>query len=273
MPRPGNSVRETARIRVRCAALVCLLALLPAAIHLLPLRSARAEERSKGVPADLAKLTTTMKDMEATVKITKYDSVELEKIGSDFKTTYSIRNLTFQYKQPDKIRLEGRSQTRGGAILILNGPIRYYEVPRMKIHKSENLETHPGRRQSLLEYVGLLSPGTLKFMQGKLLREETFADKDAAVYEMRYQGEEKGSYYRLWIDSRTGVTLKREWYDSADKLRATFTYSDIQEVSPGIWMPTKGEVKNADGASAAAVALSDIKINQGLSDDPFTVTP
>jgi outer membrane lipoprotein-sorting protein len=237
-----------------------------------PRRAASAEERTKPL-GDIARLATNLSDLEATIRVTKYDSAELDKIGPDFKTTYSLRNVTFQYKQPDKIRLEGRSQTRGGAVLIMNGAMRYFEVPKLKLKKSENLEAHPGKRQSLLEYAGLVSPGTLEFMDGKLLREEKLGGRDTIVYEMRYQGETRGSYYRIWIDKETRVTAKREWRDGADKLRATFLYSDAREIAPGVWLPTKVEVKNGEGISAAAVSISDIKPNQGLTDEPFALTP
>jgi len=223
------------------------------------------------VRGDIAKLATTLADLEATIRVTKFDSAELEKIGSDFKTTYSLRTLTFQYKQPDKIRLEGHSQTRGGAVLIMNGAMRSYEVPKLKLHKTENLEAHPGKRQSLLEFAGLVSPGTLQFMDAKLLREEKIGDHDSLVYEMRFQGEEKNSFYRIWIDKQTHVSLKREWCDSAGKLRATFLYTEPKEIAPGIWLPTKVEVKNAEGMTAAVLAMSEIKPNQGLTDEPFTL--
>lgn len=268
--RRGHSRRIS--IVLRTAAAGALVLGLTVGLARLTPTAARAEEAVKA-RGDIAKLTTSLSDLEATFRVTKYDSAELEKIGSDFKTTYSLRNLTLQYKQPDKIRLEGRSQTRGGALLIMNGAMRYYEVPRLKLHKSENLEAHPGKRQSLLEYAGLVSPGTLQFMDGKLLRNEALADRDTRVYEMHYVGEDKGSFYRIWIDNETHVTLKREWYDGVGKLRATFFYNDSKEIAPGIWLPTRVEVKNADGVSAAVLSVSDIKPNQGLSDTLFALTP
>jgi outer membrane lipoprotein-sorting protein len=272
MPCSRRSHSRQFRPCVVAASLGALI--LGAALTSIPAASApgRAAE-SAATPGDIAKLATNLADLEATIHVTKYDSAELEKIGSDFKSTYSLRNLTFQYKQPDKLRIEGHSQTRGGALLIMNGAMRYYEVPKLRLRKSENLEAHPGKRQSLLEYAGLVSPGTLEFMDGKLLREEKLGNRDAAVYDMRFQGEDKGSFYRIWIDKETRVTAKREWRDGAAKLRATFLYGDVKEIAPGIWLPTRVEVKNADGISAAVVSLSDIKPNQGLSDEPFTPTP
>lgn len=271
MPR---SRRQPVRIQQLLVAAVSAASFAALAAIAMPGAAAapRSEERARP-RGDISKLSTSLADLEATIRVTKYDSAELEKIGSDFKTTYSLRNLTIQYKQPDKIRLEARSQTRGGAVLIMNGPIRYYEVPKLKLRKSENLGAHPGKRQSLLEYAGLVSQGTLQFMDGRMLREEKLGDRDALVYELHFLGDEKNSYYRIWIDRQMRHTLKREWLDAAGKLRATFTYSDPQEVAPGIWIPTRVEVKNAEGLLAAVLALSDIKPNQGLTDEPFTVTP
>lgn len=221
----------------------------------------------------LSSFVTPLTDLEATIRVSRYDSAELEKIGADFKTTYSLRNATFQYKQPDKMRLEGRSQTRGGAVLILNGPKRFYEVPKFKIRAMEDLERQPAKRFSLMEWVGLISSGTLKFMDGKLVREEKLGDRQTAVYDMRYQAQPKASYYRVWVDKETRITVRREWFDSANKLRATFLYTEPQEIAPGVWIPLRAEVKNADGVSAAVLTLSDAKANQGLTDEPFTIAP
>ncbi len=272
MPSHSAPVIRTHRTMSRHATLSAVVfGILTTAIGISP-AAPRTAARLTTSP-DIAKLASPLVDLEATIRVTKFDSAELEKIGADFKTTYSLRNLTLQYKQPDKIRLEGRSQTRGGALLIMNGSMRYYEVPKLRLRKSENLEAHPGRRQSLLEYAGLLSPGTLQFMDGKLLREEKLDDHKFVVYEMRFLGDEKNSFYRIWIDRQTLVTIKREWFDSTGKLRATFLYTDVQEIAPGIWLPTRVEVRNADGLAAAVLSVSGIKPNQGLSDEPFAMTP
>ena len=47
---------------------------------------ARSEERVKSA-GDIARLATNLADLEATVRVVKFDSAEMEKIGSDFKTT------------------------------------------------------------------------------------------------------------------------------------------------------------------------------------------
>ncbi|HZT44021.1 MAG TPA: outer membrane lipoprotein-sorting protein [Chthonomonadaceae bacterium] len=222
--------------------------------------------------SDIAHFTTRIQDLQTSVRVTQCDPGALEKIGPDFKQTYSIRNLTFLYKHPDKIRLEGHSPTLGTAVMILNGATRYFSVPRLRVKKTEDLESTPSRRQSLLEYGGLLSADTLRFMKGRFVRLETVDGSPADVFDLTYQGLASGSHYRLWIDPRTDVTLKRAWYDRNNNLKATFYYEQPQEVSTNVWLPSRIEVKNAEGAIAAVTTLSDVKVNQGLPDSLFSIS-
>lgn len=210
-------------------------------------------------------------DITASIHITESDSKELAKIGSDFTTTYSLRNMSLLYKQPDKLRLEGKSTTRGSALMIMNGADRFVDVPRFKIHVHENLSKSPSRRQSLLEIGGVISPDTLKFMTGKYLRPEMLDGRSTVVFEMRYTGASSGQYYRLWLDTANHTTVKREWFDAESHLRATFNYDQPKEISSGIWLPTRVLVKNADGAVAAVIIMQDIKVNQGLVDGLFMI--
>lgn len=250
------------------------LGLLGGTIALAMQSAARAmEEPGKSDSHDIKALTTKVEDIEAMVRVTKYEPKELEKIGKDFGTTYRFRNLIFQYKQPDKIRLEAKSPTLGSATLILNGATRHYSVPKLHLKNTEDLTAAPGKRQSLLEYGGLLSPDTLRFMRAEYVRAETLEGQETEVYKMRYQGAPGGSHYLLWIDPRTRVSLKREWYNADNQLRATFLYQETQEVSPGIWLPTQIEVRNAEGVVAATTTYKDVKINQGLPDSLFSVAP
>lgn len=223
---------------------------------------------------DIRTLMTKVDDLDAVLKVTKYEPLELEKISPDFKTTYSVRNLNLQFKQPDKLRLEGHSATRGSALMILNGTVRFYSVPKFKLKKSEDLVNAPGKRQSLLEYGGLIGSDTLQFMQAQFVKMEALSGQNKAVFDLTYQGAGAGgSHYRVWIDPQTHITTKREWFDSANKLRATFAYLDPQEVTTGVWLPGRLEVKNAAGVVAAEVTFSAAKANQKLPDSLFEITP
>ncbi len=228
--------------------------------------------RTRGESHDISSHFTKMDDLEAALKVTRYEPLELEKISPDFKTTYSVRNLNLQFKNPDKLRLEGRSATRGTALMILNGPVRFYSVPKFKLKKSEDLSNAPAKRQSLLEYGGLVVPETLRFMQAQFVKNETLQGANTTVFDLKYLASENGPHYRVWIDDRTHITSKREWYDSANKLKATFLYLDPQEVSAGVWLPGRLEVKNAEGTVAAEVTITEAKTNQKLPDSLFDTT-
>ena len=221
----------------------------------------------------LADLTTRVTDLQATMRIVKYDTKELEKIGGDFARSYQLhdilRAITLEYKQPDKLRLSGKSLI-GKASIIMNGSLRCSRLP-LQPKKIEDLSASPVKRQSILEYGGLLTPETLTFMQGKFVREESLEDQPASVFDLTYKGSLSGSHFRVWLDQKTHVTLKREWYSSAGKLKATFYYQNPKEVASGLWLPTQMEVKNPEGISAAITTLDDIKVNQGLSDDLFAI--
>ena len=223
--------------------------------------------------AALADLTTTLTDLQATMHMQKCDKNELEKIGGDFARSYQFqglfRTVTLEYKQPDKLRLSGKGLL-GKASIVMNGPLRFSRVPLMP-KKVEDLSDSPGKRQSILEYGGLLAPETLTFMQGKFVREETVDDQPTSVFDLTYKGAATGSHYRVWFDTKTRLTTKREWYGLEGKLKATFYYQNPKEIANGIWLPTQVEVKNAEGVSAAITTLDDVKVNQGLSDELFAI--
>ena len=155
---------------------IAMLGLLGAATGLTAL-SARGDAASKPSLAHqdasemvaLSDLTTRITDLSATMRIVKSDTKELEKIGGDFAFSYklqgALRAVTLEYKQPDKLRISGKSII-GKASIIMNGPFRYSHHP-FQTKKIEDLSASPGKRQSILEYGGLLTPETLTFMQGK----------------------------------------------------------------------------------------------------------
>jgi hypothetical protein len=233
---------------------------------------AAASPRPPAAAPDIASFATSLQDLQVTVSVQQLDSAELEKIGRDFSFSYRLKSVMFQYKSPDRVRVEGRVPTLGAALLIINGATRCYKVPRLP-RRVEDLERSPSRRLTLLEYGGLVSRDTLQFMQGRFLRREPLDGADTSVYELRYRGVTGGSYYRVWIDPRTRLTPKREWYDGDDHLKATFHYRDAHEVGSGVWLPATVEVDNSQGKVGAITRLDSVRVNQGLSDDLFRIEP
>ena len=273
-------------IRPLRAGLLCALLAAGFFVFAAPaVRRAQAEPGNSYKAGDsipLSELTTKLDDLQASIQITKCDSKELEKISPDFQRTYQfqdmLRDVTLEYKQPDKMRISGKNAILGKASIIMNGALRRFEVPRsFRIGSSKNgpkvedLKDAPGKRQSLLEYGGLLAPATLDYMQGKFVKTDTLDGLALSVFDLTYKGVTGGSHYRAWFDPKTRLTVKREWYGMDGKLKATFYYQEPREVAEGVWLPAKVEVKNADGASAAITTIDNVKINQGLADDLFAI--
>lgn len=228
---------------------------------------AHAKERA------IQDLVTPCKEMEAKITVSQFDAKELEKIGKDFGAPYRLRNMRLFYRSPDQLRLEASSRLFGDALLILDGARRFYAVSKLNIRHVENLTKEPSKRQSLLEYGGQLSEGTLQFMEGTFLKEEKVGETAALVYALKYTGQSAMSYYHVWIDPTTKVTLKRVWFDGQGKLKATFLYSDVKEITAGIWMPSRCEMRNAEGAIGAILDFKEVKVGEKLSDSLFEIKP
>ncbi|HXG24041.1 MAG TPA: outer membrane lipoprotein-sorting protein [Chthonomonadales bacterium] len=204
-----------------------------------------------------------LSDLQASVTVLKADYEELSKISRDLSLTYRLKELVMSYKEPNKLRFQNRI-----GLMIVNGSTRYVKFGGLE--KKDDLGTATPMRYSLLD-IGLITPSGLAAMRGKYLREETLEGKSVLVFEITYR-EEGHSRYIVWIDPQTRVVRKREWYNSEGKLRATFSYLDAREVSPGLWIPTRLEIRNSDGVVAGVAAYTELKVNQGLSDDIFEIS-
>jgi len=230
----------------------------------LVLASVSRATRSKPEPTYAEMATSAVSDLQGTVTVTKAVPAELRKINRDFALAYQLRSFVMRFKQPDKLRMEGKI-----GFYIVNGPLRYYSVPQLGLKKKDDMGASPGKRYSLLE-VGLISKNELAATEGKYLREETVDGASAHVFDVTYRGDDS-TRYKLWVDPKTHVIMKREWFDGSGTLKATFRYQDVTEVKPGVWFPSKIEIKNIDGAVAGVTSCSEIKINQGMDDSIFQI--
>src|SRR5258707_10154532 len=167
-----------------------------------------------------------------------------------------------RFKKHYKVRMEGKI-----GLYIVNGPIRFYSVPQLGIKKKDDMGASPGKRYSLLE-VGLISKNELSFTEGKYLRDEQIDGSAAHVFDVTYRGDDTLRYV-LWIDPRTHIILKREWFDGAGKLKATFKYQEVKEAEPGVWFPRRIEIVNNEGVLAGGTSCTEVQGNQGLADSTF----
>src|SRR5258708_464590 len=208
--------------------------------------------------------TSRVSDLEGTISVLKADQSELRKISRDFALAYQLHSFVMRFKKPDKLRMEGKI-----GLYIVNGPIRFYSVPQLGIKKKDDMGASPGKRYSLLE-VGLISKNELSSTEGKYLRDEPVDGASAHVFDVTYRGDDTVRYV-LWIEPRTHIILKREWFDGAGKLKATFKYQEVKEIEPGVWFPRRIEIVNSEGILAGVTSCTEEKVNQGLPASIFQI--
>ena len=238
-----------------------------------PRLAAKADTNPTKPAHQAAEFVTQLQDLQFNLTVTKIDNTEIEKIGKDFSLIYRLKKINLYYKNADRFRMESSSRVYGDALLISNGPAVFYAVPKLNVRRTDNLTHSPTQRRSLLELAGVLGPDTLELMKAVYVKDERLNDAPTEIYDLTYRSKPDSLRYRIWLDITTHVTLKREWYDGAGKLRATFTYEKPQEAAPGCWFPRHCVVKNSGGAVAAEFDIRDPKINQKLGDELFAIAP
>jgi outer membrane lipoprotein-sorting protein len=205
-----------------------------------------------------------LKDLQADVHVVSADQGELAKISRDFGMAYRLKNLTMRYKEPNKLRMEGSIGS-----LIINGAARQFRVPAIKLSKVDDLGESPGKRYTLMD-IGILTASALSSVNARYIKDELVGDIAASVFDIAYKGDDSVRY-RVWIDAKAHVLVKRSWYDGQNNLKATFIFQEPKQVASDLWVPTRIEIRNAVDAVAAVTAYSDVKVNQGLDDALFQI--
>jgi outer membrane lipoprotein-sorting protein len=209
--------------------------------------------------------TTSITDFKASVSVDMANEEELKKINRDFGTIYRLKKLDMYYKAPDKLRMENKF-----ALMIVNGETCFFKVPILGIAKKDDLGSELSKRHSLMD-IGLIPASSLDYIDSKYLHTDTIAGQEAWVFSISFKGDTSSSY-RIWISPKYKVILKKEWYDSDGKLRASFYYRNLKEIKPGLWFPTQLEVKNAEGVTAAITSYNDVTVNLELNDGLFKIS-
>jgi outer membrane lipoprotein-sorting protein len=211
-------------------------------------------------------IQTNLKDLSMKATVAEKNLGELRKIGRDFYLAYRFSEMTVLYKSPSKMRLESQYQN-ARAIYILSGAKKYILIPSLNHKSTDELAEQPGKRQSMLDF-GLIDKGVAEFMKGEYVR--TDRETGQWVFDLRYQYYDDTSRHRVWVDPKTKVIMKREWFGQTGNLKATFYYKDVKEVAKGIFMPTRAEVRNVEGKKAGETVNQDIRANTGdVSDSSF----
>lgn len=214
----------------------------------------------------LALAQDKLRDLQMEARVEGVRLGELRKINKDFANAYRFRRMLVQYKEPLKLRLE--SEVQGQKIIyILNGGQKLVIAPRQRVR--EDVTNAPGKRQTPLDF-GFITPSLARLLDAKFLREERENGTLLLVYELTWGYTQDTARHIVWIDPERRYLVRRHWH-SFGIYRARFEYKEPVQAAPGIWIPSKVEVYNADQRFGGRTVNSNIRVNQGLNDQLFEV--
>jgi outer membrane lipoprotein-sorting protein len=263
-------IRNQTSWRLKAAVLLALGAGAAGLVMGSTARGAGHEETSRDIHAYVA---SRLDDFTADMHLVRYDADAGRRISKDFGRIYewmqkSHGDLQLHFKEPDKIRIDGRFGASKG-VFIVNGPEQVVRLSGLGLNVKTNLGDTPGKRKTLLDF-GLISSDYLSYTEAQYLNDRPFNGVMCAVFRISYRDKSKDTSHRLvWIDPRTKVTLKREEYSQDGKLRSIWYYHDPQQVAPGIYMPSTIEIDDNEGHLAGETAYRNVKVNQDIADSMF----
>lgn len=207
-------------------------------------------------------------DASFTAKVVQKDFKELEKINDDFGQGYRFDSTFVRIEEPFKLRLDANVEDTKMSYVV-NGPTRLIRVPRLRVNTRQDLSKKPGSRQTAMDF-GVLTPSLFAtFLDATFVRVDR-ATGDA-VFDLTYKPALRDkTRYRVWLDPKTHLIAKREWYHRKGRFVGTFYY-DNPVNEGGAWMPTRLTVKNADDKVGGVTQYVGVRINQGIPDDVFAL--
>jgi hypothetical protein len=170
---------------------------------------------------------------------------------------------------------------RGTAFLVWKYPER--DDDRWIFIPAVNMVRRVAARDSRSSFVG--SDFTYEDISGRdvsadthtLLREEKLGDRDCYVIQSVPKGATEHTKELAWIDKKTFLPLKEEYYDAQNELARLFTADTITDVAAGkdatkeaYPTVTKRTMKNVKSGHRTEVRFDSVTYNAGLDDRLFT---
>lgn len=206
------------------------------------------------------------RDATFTAVVKSANQAELKKINQDFAATQRFGTTKAMLKDPHMLKLISTVDDTD-VVFLLVGTKRTYSIPKIKLHKSEDLSMAPGKRQTPLDF-GLITPGLFEnLFEAKFVRVDR--ETDNLVFDLSYLKKfDDTSKQRVFVDKTRKFVEKRVWYNQEGRLMATFIYSK-PKLENGVWFPTMCTVRNADDKVAGVTEYISTRINSGLADSVF----
>ena len=103
-----------------------------------------------------------------------------------------------------------------------------------------------------------------------IVKEENLGGKDCVVVKSTPKsGDTDYSYKLSWIDKKTSLPLKEEYYDKKGDLYRVFTADEVKDIA-GFPTITKRTMKNLQSDHTTVVVYQKAEYNIGIEDDLFS---
>jgi outer membrane lipoprotein-sorting protein len=105
----------------------------------------------------------------------------------------------------------------------------------------------------------------------KLLREEALGGKEAYVIESTPKDPAGSDFGRKvsWIDKRTFLPLKEEYFDKRGDMAKVFSADEVKEIQ-GLWTITKRTMRDVQTGHRTEATFQEVRYNLGLPETLFS---
>ncbi len=229
----------------------------------------RSAELSEGAGGEykFSSLIGPVAVLHASLHVSGEDQKQLAGLDGDLAKILAFHDVGFDYLKPNRLLLTANTPKQEQVTLDIDSETeRLAAGPNYKA-SVKNLAEAPTRRHSLLDFCGLLTREMFEFTRARFVRPEKREGSDAVVYDLTYWGVDDGSYQRVWLDPARRVALKREVYDRDGKLKTVYLYSKLRQVTRGLWVPERLEIRNGSLKPIASIAIDQVTAELGPSED------
>lgn len=237
---------------------LALAALASAPAHSAPSAKAILDKVSKNVDA---------KDEVATVKMTV-----IEADGAKKDRKLELRRKGGEGDQKVLVKMQSPADLKGTALLSVSkgkSSDQWLYLPSSK-QTRRILSTNKGGNfmGSELSYEDMGTNSDAKFESSVAGTKEEGGRKFTLI-ENKATGDSSYKRTVLWIDSKTDLVAKIEYFDKANKPLKVSVFSGYKQYDK-VWRAQKISVTNLQNKRGTVLELSGVKVNEGLSDSEFT---
>ncbi len=206
-------------------------------------------------------------DEVATVKMTI-----IEADGTKKNREMEIRRKGKDDKQKVLVKMQGPADLKGTALLSVNkggASDQWLYLPSSKqTRRIQSSKKSGGFMDSELSYEDMGTSSDAKF-ESKTVGAKKESGHDFTLIENTPKGESSYGKTVIWVDDKTFLVGKIEYFDKAGKPMKISTFSKYKKFD-NIWRAEKIEVTNLQNKRGTVLELSGLKLNKGLDDGEFT---